>query len=129
MAALPSGAAFGSLVHEVLEQSDPEAPDLRAELAARAREQLPWWPVGVAADELADALLPSQLTPLGAAASGLRLVDIPLRDRLCELDFEFPLTGGDRPRAPRRDVHLRDLAPLLPRTCPPTTRSRRTPDS
>ncbi len=92
---------------------DPEAPDLRAELAARTREQLQWWPVGVAADDLADALLPSQLTPLGAPASDLRLVDVPLRDRLCELDFEFPLTGGDRPQAARSDVRLGDLAPLL----------------
>ena len=113
MAALPSGAAFGSLVHGVLEESDPEAPDLRAEMATHTRAQLQWWPVGVAADELADALLPSQLTPLGASASGLRLVDIPLRDRLCELDFEFPLTGGDRPETARPDVQLRDLAPLL----------------
>jgi exodeoxyribonuclease V beta subunit len=113
MAALPSGAAFGSLVHAVLEESDPEAPDLRAELAARTREQLTWWPVGVGADELADALLPSQLTPLGVPASGLRLVDIPQRDRLCELDFEFPLTGGDRPDAVRPEVRLRDVGPLL----------------
>ena len=37
----------------------------------------------------------------------------PLRDRLCELDFEFPLTGGDRPDAARPEVRLRDLAPLL----------------
>jgi len=113
MAALPSGATFGSLVHGVLEESDPEALDLRAELAVHAREQLQWWPVGVGADELADALLPSQLTPLGAPASGLRLVDIPLRDRLCELDFEFPLTGGDRPDAVRPEVRLRDVGPLL----------------
>jgi exodeoxyribonuclease V beta subunit len=113
MAALPSGAAFGSLVHAVLEEADPELPDLRAELARLTREQLSWWPVGVGPEELADALLPSQLTPLGAPAAGLRLVDIPRRDRLCELDFEFPLTGGDRPAAVRAGVHLRDLAPLL----------------
>ena len=113
MADLPSGADFGSLVHAVLEETDPEAPDLRTELAAHTREQLRWWPVGVAPDELADALLPSQLTPLGPSAAGLRLADIPSRDRLCELDFEFPLTGGDRPAATRYDVHLRDLAPLL----------------
>jgi exodeoxyribonuclease V beta subunit len=112
MAALPSGAAFGSLVHGVLEESDPEAPVLRSELAGHARTQLQWWPVGVTPDELADALLPSQLTPLGAATSGLRLVDIPKRDRLCELDFEFPLTGGDRPETARPDVPL--LAEHLP---------------
>jgi exodeoxyribonuclease V beta subunit len=113
MAALPSGAAFGSLVHGVLEETDPEAQDLHAELVRHIREQLQWWPVGVAPDELAEAMLPSQLTPLGATASDLRLVDIPLRDRLCELDFEFPLAGGDRSGARRPDVHLRDLAPLL----------------
>ncbi len=113
MAALPSGAVFGSLVHGVLEETDPEAPDLRAELVGHIREQLQWWPVGVSPDELAEALLPAQLTPLGVPASGLRLVDIPLRDRLCELDFEFPLAGGDRPGASRHDVHLREVAPLL----------------
>jgi exodeoxyribonuclease V beta subunit len=113
MAALPSGAAFGSLVHGVLEETDPEAPDLRTELVGHVREQLQWWPVGVAPDELAEALVPSQLTPLGTLVSGLRLVDIPLRDRLCELDFEFPLAGGDRPGDLRNDVYLRDLAPLL----------------
>jgi len=113
MASLPSGAAFGSLVHGVLEETDPEAHDLHAELVGHIREHLQWWPVGVTPDELAEALLPSQLTPLGATASDLRLVDIPLRDRLCELDFEFPLAGGDRPGAPRPDVSLRDLAPLL----------------
>ncbi|HEY3531321.1 MAG TPA: UvrD-helicase domain-containing protein [Nocardioides sp.] len=113
MAELPSGASLGSLVHGVLELADPEAPDLRDELLAQTREQLHWWPVGVEPDEIADALLPSQHTPLGPLASGLRLVDIPLRDRLCELDFEFPLTGGDRPAASRAGVRLGDVAGLL----------------
>src|SRR6185436_5294456 len=35
------------------------------------------------------------------------------RDRLCELDFEFPLTGGDRPAAARAGVRLGELAGLL----------------
>ncbi|MBO0845665.1 MAG: UvrD-helicase domain-containing protein [Nocardioides sp.] len=113
MADLPSGAALGSLVHGVLEQADPEAADLRAELVAHTHELLPWWPVGVSAEQLADGLLPSLHTPLGPLAAGLRLVDIPLRDRLCELDFEFPLTGGDRPASLRSDVRLEDVGPLL----------------
>jgi exodeoxyribonuclease V beta subunit len=113
MADLPSGASFGSLVHGVLELADPEAPDLRTDLLTRTREQLQWWPVGADAEEIADALLPSQHTPLGSLASGLRLVDIPVRDRLCELDFEFPLTGGDRPAPVRAGVRLGDLAGLL----------------
>jgi exodeoxyribonuclease V beta subunit len=119
MADLPSGAAFGSLVHAVLEETDPEAPDLRGELARHVREQLHWWPVAVEADDLAEALLPSQLTPLGGGLSDLRLVDIALRDRLCELDFEFPLTGGDRPGDTRHEVRLRDLALPLREHLPP----------
>ena len=64
-----------------------------------------WWPVGVEADELADAPAARRSSRRSAPlASGLRLVDIPLRDRLCELDFEFPLTGGDRPETARPDV-------------------------
>jgi len=113
MADLPSGASFGSLVHGVLELADPESVDLRAELVTHTREQLQWWPVGVGAEEIVEGLLPSQHTPLGPLAPGLQLVDIPLRDRLCELDFEFPLTGGDRPAAARAGVRLGELAGLL----------------
>jgi exodeoxyribonuclease V beta subunit len=49
-----------------------------------------------------------------------------VRDRLCELDFEFPLTGGDRPDG--EPAYLGD-GPLLPPTCLPATRSRRAPGS
>ena len=50
------------------------------------------------------ALVPVQHTPLGPLAGGLTLRDIPLRDRLRELDFEFPLAGGDRPARDLPDV-------------------------
>ncbi len=97
MADLPAGATFGSLVHAVLEHADPQAADLRAELRHHVDEQLRWWSVDAAADELAEALVPMQHTPLGPLADDLTLADIPLGDRLRELDFEFPLVGGDRP--------------------------------
>jgi exodeoxyribonuclease V beta subunit len=112
MADLPAGAAFGSLVHAVLEHADPQAPDFAAELRTRVAEQLRWWPVDVTADVLAGALLPLHETPLGPLAPGLTLGRIPLADRLRELDFELPLAGGDVRRRPG-DVHLRDLAPVL----------------
>jgi len=115
MAELPAGATFGSLVHAVLEHADPQAADLRAELRRHVDDQLRWWPVDASADELATALVPMQHTPLGPLAGDLSLGDIPLGDRLRELDFEFPLVGGDRPGRDLPDVQLRAVADLLRR--------------
>ena len=120
MADLPVGATFGSLVHAVLEHADPGADDLRAELVAHVRDQLVWWPVDVDPEALADALVAVCDSPLGSAAPGLRLRDVGLRDRLREMDFELPLSGGDlaaplEAGRPEREVRLGDLAPLLRR--------------
>jgi exodeoxyribonuclease V beta subunit len=115
---LPAGATFGSLVHGVLEHADPEAADLRAELREHVAEQLRWWPVDASPDDLAAALLPMQVTSLGPLADGLRLADIPASDRLCELDFEFPLVGGDRSSSRLRDTELREVAAVLRRHLP-----------
>lgn len=113
MADLPAGAAFGTLVHAVLEHVDPDAPDLEAELGRHVSEQLRFAPVGVEAGALAAALVPLHHTPLGPLADGLTLADIALRDRLRELDFELPLAGGDRRDGGAAEVLLRDVAPLL----------------
>lgn len=112
LAAMPSGAAFGSLVHAVLETADPQASDLAAELEEQVRRHAQWWPVEVVSAELAAALLPMHDTPLGPLAGGLTLRQIGVPDRLRELDFEIPLAGGDlRARAPR--VSLSDVGELL----------------
>ncbi|WP_051218250.1 UvrD-helicase domain-containing protein [Nocardioides insulae] len=121
MADLPAGATFGSLVHAVLEHTDPS--DLEAQLRRHVAEQLRWWPVPAEAADLAEALDPLHHTPLGPLADELTLAQIPLTDRLRELDFEIPLAGGDAARGePRRwpgdEVRLRDLGPLLRRHLP-----------
>ncbi|WP_300681444.1 UvrD-helicase domain-containing protein [Nocardioides sp.] len=116
MADLPAGAGFGSLVHAVLEHADPTAPDLVAELATQIEEQRRWWPVDAPTDDLATGLEPLNRTPLGPLADDLTLVDLDLTQRLCELDFEIPLTGGDHSRG---EARLRDLAPVLRRHLPP----------
>ncbi|WP_289016833.1 UvrD-helicase domain-containing protein [uncultured Ornithinimicrobium sp.] len=129
MADLPVGATFGSLVHGVLEHADPQVPDLRAELLEHVREQLVQWPVELDPEELADALVDVCDTPLGPLAQGVTLRQIGRADRLCELDFELPLGGGDLRRDPVGDVaegptrgarhgsatgaRLGDLVPLL----------------
>ena len=95
MADLPTGAKFGSLVHAVLETADPMAADLAAELRTQIDKHSAWWPVDVAPRDLAAALVPMHDTPLGPLADNLTLRQIGLTDRLREMDFEFPLAGGD----------------------------------
>ena len=118
MADLPGGPTFGSLVHAVLETADPWADDLEAELAGQADRHFAWWPVDASTDAIASALVPVHDTPLGPLAIGKTLRDIGLRDRLRELDFEMPLTGGDLDRS-ARDVTLAEVADLLAEHLPP----------
>jgi exodeoxyribonuclease V beta subunit len=112
MSDLPAGTTFGTLVHAVLETTDPQAPDLRAELLARSAEQIARRGALFTADDLADALLPVLRTPLGPLAAGLSLADIATGDRLPEMDFEIPLAGGDRAVD---GVLLGALAPVIRR--------------
>jgi exodeoxyribonuclease V beta subunit len=98
MAGLPVGAAFGTLVHSVLEELDFTAPDLRAALVERSEAVGSERYAGVPAATLADALLPCVVTPLGPLAGDLRLADFAPKDVLAEMEYEYPLAGGDRPR-------------------------------
>ncbi|MBX7432244.1 exodeoxyribonuclease V subunit beta [Mycobacterium sp. Y57] len=112
MADLPTGAKFGTLVHAVLQTTDPFATDLAGELQNQIERHAVWWPVDVPGDRLASALVPLYDTPLGPLADGATLRQIGLRDRLCEMDFEMPLGGGDvRDRHP--DLRLADVGRLL----------------
>ena len=112
MAALPTGAKFGTLVHAVLQTADPFAADLAAELAEQVEVHSVWWPVDVPDNELAAALVPLHDTPLGPLADNTTLRRIGLRDRLTELDFELPLAGGDAgDRTP--EIRLADVGALL----------------
>jgi exodeoxyribonuclease V beta subunit len=112
LAAMPAGAAFGSLVHAVMETADPGVADLTDELERHVRRHSGWWPVDVDAAELAAALVPMHDTPLGPLAGVLTLRQIALRNRLRELDFEIPLARGDlRGAAPH--VSVSDVGELL----------------
>lgn len=117
MAELPSGAKFGSLVHAVLETADPLADDLTAELREQIDKHAVWWPVDVPAADLAAALVPMHDTPLGPLADNLTLRQIGLTDRMCEMDFEFPLAGGDLGSA-QPDIRLADVGHLFARHVP-----------
>jgi exodeoxyribonuclease V beta subunit len=122
MATLPVGAAFGSLVHAVLEHANPAAPDhggdLSAELASHVDRQLVYWPVELDRQQLVDALAAVCDTPLGPLADMTTLRALALRDRLRELDFELPLSGGDRRPGTSGELFLADVADLLRRHLP-----------
>jgi exodeoxyribonuclease V beta subunit len=114
MNGLPGGAAFGTLVHEVLEVVDTAAPDLEAELLLRCREAVGRRLAAVDPAALARSLLPVLRTPL---PGGGDLASTAPTDRLAELDFELPLGGGDAPT--RVQARLADVADLLRRHLPP----------
>ncbi|AXT85111.1 exodeoxyribonuclease V subunit beta [Aeromicrobium sp. A1-2] len=118
MADLPTGAAFGSLVHGVLEHLDVTTDDLREHLAELVRGELGYWGVDADPGDLADALVAVCRTPLGPLADDLTLETLLADRQLRELDFEIPLAGGDSPAARGSaggEPHLGDLAPLLER--------------
>ncbi|WP_072806505.1 UvrD-helicase domain-containing protein [Rhodococcoides yunnanense] len=113
MIGLPAGAAFGTLVHEVLEHLDTAAGDLEAELLRRCTDAVDERLAEVDPAALAAALLPVLRTPLGFGT----LADIAPSDHLAELDFELPLAGGEEPVS--HAVTLRGIARLMRTHLPP----------
>ena len=108
MDGLPAGAAFGTIVHAVLEACDPAAPTLRDNLIAettrlRERSTLPT----LDAEHLADALVDVLNTPLGPLADGVTLAGLGAGRRLTELGFELPL--GEGSSSPGRVADLANL--------------------
>ena len=115
---LPSGAEFGTAVHAVFEHVDPTAADLPAALRQACAVTLAQVPAGtMTAEDLAIALLPAFRTSLGPLADELRLCDVGRSDRLPELGFEYPLTGGEARNA---EVTLGLVGPLLRRHLAPS---------
>ncbi len=107
---LPAGAAFGTLVHEVLERLD-WAPSGRLERLSALIDDVA---VGYDADqrrllvEGLDMVVDTPLSPLADAS----LADIPIAHRLPELDFDLPMGGADV------DATLGQLAELLAKHLP-----------
>jgi len=100
LSAMPAGVDVGTFVHRVLEATDFAAPDLDAELTARVADVRARRPFEIGDRAAAVAGLRAAIeTPLGPLLGGSRLRDLARADRLDELDFEFPLVGGDEPSA------------------------------
>lgn len=117
MAELPGGTRFGTLVHAIYEVIDFQAPDLTAEVLTHSTRLLARMPVaGVSAHELTTALLATLHTPLGPLVGNRSLSSIAATDRLPELDFDYPLAGGETPSGL---ATLGDIADVLTQWLPP----------
>lgn len=91
----PGGVSFGSLVHAVLEQVDPAAPDAAEQLLIEVRRQAAGFPINnLDAEAVAAGLWQTITTGLGVLTDDLSLRDIGGHDMVCELDFELPLGDG-----------------------------------
>lgn len=114
---MPGGTQFGSLVHSVLEITDPASPTLEADLSSASTRMLQQWPVAeVDPGSLASGLAQVITTPLGSIASGQSLATIGAVNRLAEFEFEIPLgrlTGPeDSPDHPDASCTVEQLAQL-----------------
>jgi exodeoxyribonuclease V beta subunit len=95
---MPAGAEIGTLVHRVLAATDFAAGDLDAALAEQIDAAQSWRAVDLGERGAVVAGLRAAIqTPLGPLLGGAQLRDVPLEDRLDELEFELPLVGGDEP--------------------------------
>jgi exodeoxyribonuclease V beta subunit len=82
------------MVHEVLEVIDPTSADLEDDLRIAVDDQLRRDRLEVDPAVLVAGLAAAVRTPLGPFASGLRLADLLVTDRLAELEFDLPLADG-----------------------------------
>lgn len=118
MAGLGAGTRFGTLVHAALEHLDWTPVNLEASASAVSADLAPRHGLsGTETELLAQALVATCTTPLGAIAEGRALTDFPLTQRLSELDFDLPLADAGAPRrladlADLMDVHLGPDDPL-----------------
>jgi len=94
LAEVGAGAAFGTLVHAVLEDVDFAADDLDDRLAAAITGRS--WLSDTVPDiePLTVGIRAALDTPLGSAFAGRSLSQVSRVDRLDELDFELPLGMG-----------------------------------
>ncbi|MCC2593108.1 UvrD-helicase domain-containing protein [Tessaracoccus sp. OS52] len=98
MAELPGGASFGTLVHAVLEQVDWAPAQLQASAEQVVGKLAPRH--GLAPEfhaTLTSAVIDVCTTRLGPVSQGASLSELPLADRLAELDFDLPMADRGSP--------------------------------
>ena len=106
LGSLPSGARFGTLVHDVLEHTVFSTPRIAAAVAAATDAAMAGSRWDFEPEALATGLTAALRTPL-TAAGGPRLTDIPEAKSLKEMWFDLPI----RASGPATDV--REIAAVM----------------
>jgi len=88
---MPASAAFGTLVHELLEVVDFTSSTLRDDLLVEIKHRGLSILSGADPDALATGLVRAVDTPLEPLFPGVRLADFAAGDRLAEMNFHFAL--------------------------------------
>lgn len=97
LVSVKGGKEFGVMAHAVLERIDPTSPALELDLRREVTRELRNDRLDVEVGPLVAGLSAAIDTPLGPLFGQRRLADIPVTDRLAELDFDLPLsTVGPR---------------------------------
>jgi len=89
--AIPGSAAFGTLVHSVLEDVEFDAASVTADLLDLCRERLRYQPIECDPEILAEGLSTMLSAPLGGPLGETSLSTISRANRLDELEFLLPL--------------------------------------
>lgn len=87
-------AAFGTLVHGVLEIIDFTSPTLEDDLLTACADALAYGAASISPEALALGLTDAIRAPLGGPFGSVRLADVSTEDRLDELEFYLPLSAG-----------------------------------
>ena len=82
------------MVHSVLERIDPTSAALELDLRREVTKELRNDRLDVGVTPTVTGLSAAIDTPLGPLFGGRRLADIPVADRLAELDFDLPLVSA-----------------------------------
>lgn len=91
--AIPGSAAFGTLVHSVLERLDFTSPSVDDDLRELCLEQMQYQPIDCDPGVLAHGLAAMLEAPLGGPLGDVHLASISRSNRLDELDFLLPLSN------------------------------------
>jgi len=112
---IPGSAAFGTLVHEVLEHVDFTSPTIEADLISELEDRMQQRGLEIPAPAIAGGLAGALRCELGGPLGDVRLADLNRHDRRDELEFLLPLPSvSTRDLAQRVSEALDDHDPLKP---------------